>query len=101
MQLGAGWAVPTRQNERAAGERVLAGRQGFELGARSVSNVVMARDFWCQALQSQAVTSLRFVHCRPPDSCRFSPNRGDILETLIGLIRMFGLPPSGAAFAAR
>jgi hypothetical protein len=25
----------------------MAGRQGFELGAGSVSNLVMARDFWC------------------------------------------------------
>ena len=32
----------------------LAGRQGFELGAEPVSNVVMARDFWFQALESQA-----------------------------------------------
>ena len=41
----------------------------------------MARDFWFQALESQAVTSLRFVHCRPPDSSRFDHRRGDILET--------------------
>ena len=62
-------------------QRQLAGRQGFELGARPVSNVVMARDFWFQALQTQAVTSLRFVHCRPPESARLSPRRGDNLET--------------------
>ena len=61
----------------------MAGRQGFELGARPVSNVVMARDFWFQALESQAVTSLRFVHCRPPESSRFSPRCGDILETAL------------------
>jgi hypothetical protein len=59
----------------------LAGRQGFELGAGPVSNMVMARDFWFQALESQAVTSLRVVHCRPPESSRFCPRRGDILET--------------------
>ena len=51
----------------------MAGRQGFELGARPVSNVVMARDFWFQALESQALTLLRFIHCRPPSSPRFSP----------------------------
>jgi hypothetical protein len=62
-------------------EMSLAGRQGFELGARPVSKLVMARDFWFQALESQAVTSLRFVHCRPPESARFSARRGDILET--------------------
>jgi len=38
----------------------------------------MARNFWFQALQSQAVTSLRFVHCRPPWFSRFSRSRGDI-----------------------
>ena len=43
--------------------------------------MVMARDFWFQALESQAVTSLCFVHCRPPNSSRFYPSRGDILET--------------------
>ena len=26
--------------------KIVAGRQGFELGVRVVSNVVMARDFW-------------------------------------------------------
>ena len=51
----------------------LAGRQGFKLGAGPVSNVVMARDFWFQALQSQAVTPLRLVHCRPPGSTGFFP----------------------------
>lgn len=56
-------------------------RQGFEPGAGPVSNMVMARDFWFQALESQAVTSLRFVHCRPPESSRFASRFGDILET--------------------
>ncbi len=61
----------------------LAGRQGFELGAGPVSNMVMARDFWFQALEAQAVTALGFVHCRPPQCARFSPRRGDILETRV------------------
>ena len=63
-------------------KELVAGRQGFELGAGPVSNMVMARDFWFQALESQAVTSLRFVHCRPPESSRFCPRRGDILESV-------------------
>jgi hypothetical protein len=46
--------------------KVLAGRQGFELGAEPVSNTVMARDFWFQRPESQAVTTLCFVHCHPP-----------------------------------
>jgi len=41
----------------------------------------MARDFWFQALESQAVTLLCFVHCRPPESSRFHPRLGDSLET--------------------
>ena len=45
--------------------------------------MVMARDFWFQAREAQAVTSLRFVHCGPPESSRFCPRRGDILETVI------------------
>jgi hypothetical protein len=45
--------------------------------------MVMVRDFWFQALQTQAVTSLLFVHCRPPEYSRFCPSRGDILETMI------------------
>ncbi len=61
----------------------MAGRQGFELGASLLSNVVMACVFWFQALESQAVMSLRFVHCRPPESPRFSARRGDILETVL------------------
>jgi hypothetical protein len=61
----------------------LAGRQGFELGAGPVSNMVMARDFWLQALEAQAVTSLRFVHCRLLESSTLCPRRGDILETVI------------------
>ena len=59
----------------------MAGRQGFELGTSPVSKPVMARDFWFEALESQAVTSLRFVHCRPPQYSRFDAGRGDILET--------------------
>jgi hypothetical protein len=42
----------------------------------------MARDFWFQAIESQAVTLLCFVHCRPPESSRFHPRRGDSLETV-------------------
>jgi hypothetical protein len=61
----------------------LAGRQGFELGAELVSNMVMVRDFWFQALESQTVKLLWFVHCRRPESARFSACRGDILETVI------------------
>jgi hypothetical protein len=61
----------------------LAGRQGFEIGARPVSNVVMARGFWFQMLQTPAATLFRFVHCRPPESARFDPGFGDILETMI------------------
>ena len=59
----------------------VAGRQGFEFGARSVPNVVMARDFWFQVLKTQAVSSIRFTHSRRPESSRFNPGRGDILET--------------------
>jgi hypothetical protein len=33
----------------------LAGRQGFELGARRFHQLVMARDFWFQTLQTEAV----------------------------------------------
>src|SRR5262245_14310158 len=60
----------------------LAGRQGFELGARPVSNMVLARDFWFYALESQAVAPLRFVHCRPRESSRIHLGSGDILETV-------------------
>ena len=43
----------------------------------------MARDFWFQAPETQAITSLRFVHGRPPAFSRFSLGRGDIiLETV-------------------
>ena len=45
--------------------------------------MVMACDFWFQALESQAVTSLRFVHCRPRQYSRFDAGRGDILETVL------------------
>jgi hypothetical protein len=65
----------------------LAGRQGFELGARPVSNVVMAREFWLQALEAQAVTALRLVHCRLPAFPRFSARRGDVLETVRNPLR--------------
>ncbi len=67
-------------------------RQGFELGARPVSNVVMARDFWLQALETQAVTSLRFVHCRPHQYSRFDAGRGDILETALAASRRVDSP---------
>jgi hypothetical protein len=80
--------TPPRRADQATSEpkvSELAGRQGFELGAGPVSNMVMARDFWFQAPESQAVTSLRFVHCRPPESPCFYPNRGDILETVYAL----------------
>ena len=60
----------------------MAGWTGLEPGAETFSNWLMARDFWFQALESQAVTSLRFVPCRPPESSRFAPRRGDILETV-------------------
>ena len=58
----------------------MAGRQGFELGARPGSNVVMARGFWFQALETQVVTLFPFVHCRPPASARVDGRCGDILE---------------------
>jgi hypothetical protein len=56
-------------------------RQPAELGVRRFSNVVTARDFWFQALQSQAVRLLGFVHCRPLEYARLSAHPGDILET--------------------
>ena len=59
----------------------------FELGAKAVSKLVMARDFWFQTLESQALTSLPFVHRRPPESSRFCSSRGDIRETMIKLSR--------------
>jgi hypothetical protein len=37
---------PTLQVVENTGQKCVAGRQGFELGARPVSNMVMARDFW-------------------------------------------------------
>ena len=42
----------------------------------------MAPDFWFQVLELQALTLLRFIHCRPLSFSRFSPGRGDILETV-------------------
>src|SRR5262245_18917035 len=52
-------------------ERLVAGRQGFELGARPVSNVVMVRDFWFKDLDRRPLTcsvSFTAVHPNPPDS---------------------------------
>ena len=51
--------------------------------------MVMARDFWFQALETQGVTLLRFVHCRPPQYPQFSARRGDILETAFRQERRF------------
>src|SRR4029079_8577996 len=52
------------------------------------------------ALESQAVASLRFVHCRPPESARFSPRRGDILEMVpalrLAVAPIPGRPDAGA-----
>jgi hypothetical protein len=49
----------------------VAGRQGFELGARPVSNMVMARDFWFKRFSHRRLRrSVWFtaVHPNPRDS---------------------------------
>jgi hypothetical protein len=54
--------------------RELAGRQGFELGARRFSKLVMARDFWFRRFSHKRLrrsVSFTAVHLSPPDSPPF------------------------------
>ena len=62
----------------------MAGRQGFELGGRRFSKRLMALDFWVYQPDTQAVTALRYVHCRPLDSSHFTSRFGDSWETVGG-----------------
>jgi hypothetical protein len=81
----------------------MAGRQGFKLRASLFSNVVMARHFWFQALQRQAITSLRFVHYRPPSYSRWNPRRwrhsGDAASGFV--LTLFPQPSNVAAMPSR
>jgi hypothetical protein len=70
-----GWAIKrafyTVRIRCAPFTEELAGRQGFELGAGPVSNMVMARDFWSKRLKHrQLLRSVSFtaVHPSPPVS---------------------------------
>jgi hypothetical protein len=59
----------------------VAGRQGFELGAKRFSKLVMARDFWFKRFDHRRLrcsVSFTAVHHSPLAS---PPVVGDILET--------------------